>query len=143
MRVLRAIFFLGTIAILMPSPPEQAQRGSLMSSVNQVTAPQFIHAASRTVSDVGEFCGRQAMVCETAGFIASKLEAKAKYGVKLIYEWANEASGSPGAGQAFEESLSTASLTHVAADATLKSQNTLRVEDLIPVWRNPLPAKKS
>ena len=45
--------------------------------------------------DAGEFCGRQPMVCVTADFIATKLEAKAKYSAKLIYEWANEASSTP------------------------------------------------
>src|SRR5206468_10699727 len=96
MRMFRTIFFLGAVAILMPSPPQEATRGSLLSWSSDVSAPQVINAASRTVSDMGDFCGRQPIVCETAGFIATKLEAKAKYSAKLIYEWANEASSTPG-----------------------------------------------
>jgi hypothetical protein len=137
MRILRTIFFLGAIAILLPSPPEESRRSSLFASASQITAPEVIYAASRTASDVGDFCQRQPMVCETAGYIASKVEAKAKYSAKLIYEWANEASA-PGADQALDERLATASLTHVAANAAADSQNTLKVEDLIPEWRNPL-----
>jgi hypothetical protein len=142
MRVVRTIIILGAIAILMPSPPEESSRASLISSPPDITAPQFIHAASRAASDVGAFCGRQPTVCETAGFIAHKLEAKAKYSVKLIYEWANEASSAPLAQEAFEsDRLATASLP-VVADNAGPSQNTLKVEDLIPDWRDPEPGTK-
>jgi len=143
MRVFRTIFFLGAVALLMPSPPEEAKRGSLMSSASDVSVPQFINAASRTVSDAGEFCGRQPMVCVTADFIAGKLEAKAKYGAKIIYEWANEASSARGPREAFQNAPQQGNLPQVAANANEPWQNTLKVEDLIPDWRNPLPARKS
>jgi hypothetical protein len=114
-----------------------------MSSATDVTVPQFINAASRTVSDAGEFCGRQPIVCVTADFIAGKLEAKAKYSAKLIYEWANEASSTPTAREAALIAPQPARLPRLAADSGAPSQNTLKVEDLIPAWRNPLPARKS
>jgi hypothetical protein len=139
MRVFRTIFFLGAIAILMPSPPEDARRSSLVSSQSDFSAPEMINAASRTVSDMGDFCFRQPMVCATAGFIATKLEAKAKYSAKLIYEWANEASRPPGAR---EERLTTANLPRLASNSEEPPQSTLKVEDLIPDWRNPLAARK-
>jgi Family of unknown function (DUF5330) len=143
MRVFRSIFFLGAIAILLPSPPEEAKRGSLVSSMSEVSAPQMINAASRTVSDMSDFCFRQPTVCVTASFIATKLEAKAKYSAKLIYEWANEASSPPVSHEAFEaEGLTTASLPRVASNAGEPVQNTLKVEDLIPDWRDPLATKK-
>jgi Family of unknown function (DUF5330) len=144
MRVLRPLFFFGAIAILLPSPPGENGRSSLIASRSDISTPEIVHAASRTVSDVGDFCARQPMVCETAGFIATKLEAKAKYSAKLIYEWANEASSAPSGEDPFEtEALATASLPAVADNGGMPSQNTLRVEDLIPDWRDPLPARKS
>jgi len=144
MRIIRTIFFFGAIAILMPSPPEESGRASLMASASQVSTPEVIYAASRAVSDVGDFCGRQPLVCKTAGFIAHKLEAKAKYSAKLIYEWANEAGRPTGAQEALEvEHLATASLPKIADNAGEPPQNTLKVEDLIPDWRDPLPARKS
>ena len=143
MRVFRTVFFLCTVAILMPSPPEEATRTSPMSSAGDVSVPQFINAASRTVSDAGEFCGRQPMVCLTADFIAGKLEAKAKYSAKLIYEWANEASSTPRAREASLTAPEHARLPRLAANSRAPSQNTLKVEDLVPDWRNPLPPRKS
>jgi hypothetical protein len=131
MRIFRTIFFLSAIAILMPSPPEESGQNSLLASTTEVSAPEVIYAASRTASDVGDFCGRQPTVCRTAGFVASKLEAKAKYGTKLIYEWASEATNAPRSGPA------------VAPPPNAASQNTLTAEDLIPQWRNPLPSGKS
>src|SRR5437763_5688324 len=125
MRVFRTIFFLVAVALLMPSPPEEAKRGSLMSSASDVSVPQFINAASRTVSDAGEFCGRQPVVCVTADFIAGKLEAKAKYSAKLIYEWANEASSTPRAREASLSAPQHARLPRLAANSGAPSQNTL------------------
>jgi hypothetical protein len=143
MRIIRTILFVGAIAILMPSPPEENGRSSLISSASQISAPEVIYAASRTASDLGDFCGRQPMVCKTAGFIATKLEAKAKYSAKLIYEWANEASTPSVAREAFAvEHLATASLLKVADNSEARSQNTLKVEDLIPDWRDPLRPQK-
>ena len=131
MRIFRTIFFLSAIAILMPSPPEESGHSSLLTSTTEISAPEVIYAASRTASGVGDFCGRQPTVCRTASFIASRLESKAKYGAKLIYEWANEASSAP------RSRLASAPPSNQA------SQNTLTAEDLIPRWRNPLPSRKS
>jgi Family of unknown function (DUF5330) len=138
MRLFRMIFFLGAIAALMPSPPED--RGTTAIAAREVTAPEVLFVASRTASDLGGFCGRQAMVCETAGFIAAKLGAKAKYGARLIYEWANETSAP---GQRLEARLSTAGMPVLASNTVQAPQNTLTMEDLIPEWRDPSAPRKS
>jgi hypothetical protein len=140
MSIFRKIFFLGTLAVLMPSPPEDSQHS--LPTAGDVSTPQMIFAASRTASDLGGFCGRQPTVCTTAGFIASKLEAKAKYSAQLLYEWANEASSVPGTKEALGEFPSTASASQLAMESKRESQNTLTVQDLIPDWRNPLASKK-
>jgi hypothetical protein len=138
MRLFRTIFLLGALAAMLPSPPED--HGTTAIAVREVTAPEVIFVASRTASDLGGFCGRQAIACETAGLIAAKLEAKAKYGARLVYEWANETSGP---GQRTEAQLSTASLPGLASKAPEPPQNTLTMEDLIPEWRDPTGPRKS
>jgi hypothetical protein len=138
MRLIRTIFLLGALAALLPSPPED--HGTAAVAAREVTVPEVIFGASRTASDLGGFCGRQPMVCETAGFIAAKLEAKAKYGATLVYEWAGETSGP---GQRTEAQLSAASQPLLASSAAERTQNTLTMEDLIPEWRDPTGPRKS
>ncbi len=136
MRIIRTIFFLSAVAILLPTPPEENDRIST-TSLDDLSAPQVFTAATRTVSDMSGFCARQPVVCQTTGFIATKLQAKAKYSVKLIYEWANEAGSDYGQQQALDNGLTTASLPAFADAGSASSRNTLKVEDLIPSWRDP------
>ena len=104
------------------------------------------HTATQAVSDVASFCLRQPGVCETAGYIASRMEAKAKYSVKLLYEWANESAVAPEVPAAFEEAqtdpLATGSAPVVRLAAAGESQSTLKIEDLIPEWRGPVKPRK-
>ncbi|MFL5258538.1 MAG: DUF5330 domain-containing protein [Hyphomicrobiales bacterium] len=138
MRLFRTIFLLGALAALLPSPPEDHDTTAV--AAREVTAPEVISFASRTASDLGGFCGRQPMACETAGFIAAKLEAKATYGARLVYAWAE---GTSGPGQRIEARLSTASPPLLASSAAERPQNTLTMEDLIPEWRDPRRPRKS
>ena len=130
MRVLRTIFCLAVVTVLMPTPPEEMSQKSAATS-------ELLSAAVNTVADVHGFCSRQASVCDTANLVAAGLEAKAKYSVRLIYEWANESRGGNVPDQAFEaDRLPTASFEQVA-DYSEASRNTLRLDDLIPDWRDP------
>ena len=102
--------------------------------------------ATRTFSDLASFCARQPGVCETAGFVAHKLELKAKYGARLIYEWASEASSTPSAVPPElamgSDPIETATIKLAAAKRLPNnSQSTLRLDDIIPVWRDPGKAK--
>ena len=139
MRLFRSTFFLGAIWFLMPAPPESA----LKSAGITVNTPALLSAAASTVADLGAFCGRQPGVCETAGNVAGHLEARAKYGVRLIYDWAYEANKRP-LGKRIDElqaeaadAIETGSLSGVNV-----SQNTLTLEDYIPEWRGPESARK-
>src|SRR3954468_18235355 len=135
MRLFRTIFFLGVVAVLMPSPPEDRQNSA--EAERQLTTPEVVYVASRTASDLGGFCSREPMVCDTAGVIAAKLEAKAKYGARLIYEWANETSAPT---PRIETDLSTPSLPLGEPPV---SQNTLTREDFLPEWRDPNRPRRS
>lgn len=145
MRFFRTIILLTGIAVLMPSPPESENSGAVILAGNAAETAGLVKAASQAVSDAASFCSRQPGVCRTAGYVAGKLEAKAKYGVRLIYEWASEANGEPAVSPYADQAdaadpIETGSM--VAAVASGQSQSTLMIEDLLPEWRGALPPKK-
>jgi Family of unknown function (DUF5330) len=136
MRIVRTLFILAAAVLLIPSPPDD---GSMIT--DDPSTPQMLGAAFSTVADMRGFCGRQPGVCETAGFVAGKLEAKAKHGVRLIYEWANEGASEPTVLPTeadASDAIQTGSTTMAAA---APQQSTLTLEDLIPEWRGPAPKK--
>ena len=137
MRIFRTPILIGGVGLLLPSPPEsgagpQAQATPMTS---------YFVSATSTVADVAGFCTRQPHVCETAGALARSFEAKAKYGVVLLYDWASKsndaANGLPLGHQA---SVADPMLTGTLKSATA-GPSTLRVEDLIPEWRGPVAHK--
>ena len=147
MRIVRTIIVLAGIAAFMPSLPEDVNQAEPSVASNEVSDAGYLDVATNTFSDLASFCARQPGVCETAGFVAHKLELKAKYGVRLIYEWANEANTTP----TFQpevangsDPIKTGSMKLASAKRLPQSsQSTLRLNDLIPVWRRPVSAKTS
>ena len=147
MRIIRTIIVLSGVAAFMPSAPEDMNQDAPSVASAEDSDTGYLEVASNTFSDLASFCARQPGVCETAGFVAHKLELKAKYGVRLIYDWANEAS-TPSAVQPKladgSDPIETASMKLASAKRLPKnSQSTLRLEDLLPVWRGPASAKTS
>lgn len=139
---------MAAVAVLAPSPPDDEIARLIAQDEEGPSAFQMISAAGQTVADLGSFCARQPGVCETAQYVAVRLEAKAKYSVRLLYNWANEASsGTAGKSHPIQadgaERLITGSTIKLAsAEESKPSQNTLKLEDLIPQWRGPAPVKK-
>lgn len=149
MRIIKTGLFLTVLAVLAPSPPESEIARLVQQGGQGPSAFQMISAAGQTFADVSGFCARQPGVCQTAQYVAVRLEAKAKYSVRLLYNWANEASAGP-AGVAVpvqadgSDSVVTTSSTIklASSDDAQSSQSTLKLEDLIPQWRGPAPVKK-
>ncbi len=149
MRIFRTILVLTGITVFMPSPPEDVTQAGQSVAAAKNSDSGYFDVATNTFSDLAAFCERQPGVCETAGFVAHKLELKAKYGVRLIYEWASEAntlssssvqpSIAKGSDPIETGSTKLASVKKTAPD----SQSTLRLGDLIPVWRGPTSPKTS
>ena len=149
MRIIRTIMLLSGITVFIPSPPDDDSQARQSAAGAKASDASYIAVATNTFSDLAAFCERQPGVCETAGFVAHKLELKAKYGVRLIYDWANEANPAPsssiqpdladGTDPIKTGSVKLASTKQLAP----ASQSTLRLEDLIPVWRGPVSAKIS
>jgi hypothetical protein len=148
MRIFRTLMLLAGVTAFMPSPPEDKSLDVAMVEMANVEETGIISSATTAISDLAGFCGRQPGVCETAGYVANRLEAKAKYSVRLIYEWAAESSAeprtSPFPNQAdATDPMATGSTRALMADGTaVKGQSTLRLDDLIPEWRGPLPRQK-
>jgi Family of unknown function (DUF5330) len=148
MRIIKTGLFLTALAALAPSPPESEVASLVRQGGQGPSGFQMVSAAGQAFGDVSGFCARQPGVCETAQYVAVRLEAKAKYSVRLLYNWANEASSGPGgmsspAQANGSDSIATGSTIKLASsDAPQFSQNTLKLEDLIPQWRGPTPVKK-
>ena len=147
MRILRTIIVLTGIAVFIPSPPEDMDQAAPSVASSEASDTGYFEVATNTFSDLASFCARQPGVCETAGFVAHKLELKAKYGVRLIYDWANEANTTPADQPDFakgSDPIETGSMKLASAKRLPQnSQSTLRLHDLIPVWRSPVSAKTS
>jgi hypothetical protein len=148
MRIIRTLLILTGVGIALPSPPESAVK--TVSDQPQVSGPNLVSSAALTVADLVGFCQRQPEVCQTAGRVTGHLEAKIKYTVRLIYEWAND-NGTAGTSDTAPatmasdtlETSSTAEAARPLANAAADGQSTLRLEDLSPAWRLPSPPKKS
>ena len=146
MRIIRTIIVLSGIAAVMPSAPEDVNQAGPAMASTEVSDTGYLEVATSTFSDLASFCARQPGVCETAGFVAHKLELKAKYGVRLIYEWANEANTTPVVQPEIADGsdpIETGSMKLLGKKLPQNSQSTLRLGDLIPVWRGPASAKTS
>lgn len=138
MKIIRTLVIVTVGAFLLPSPPESQQA--------QVTpTPQLMAAAASAASDVGSFCSRQPAVCSTASNLAGTLEAKARYSIKLLYEWANKddaAALPPKLGAVQTDALLKQASFQMASADVVPSQNTLKIEDIIPEWRDPLAVQR-
>jgi hypothetical protein len=87
MRLIRtSVILLGLLA-LIPNPPVDKNAPPDAAPSNWA----LMSAASSAFQDVKTFCTRQASVCDTADYLITRVEVKAKYGFKLVYEWANSA----------------------------------------------------
>ncbi len=144
MSIIKASFVMALVVFLMPSPPDNGQNAGMQGQQQLPSQVNLVSAASNTVTDLHSFCQRQPGVCQTAGYLMWKAEAKVKYSVKLIYEWANQGPVAgdtlPGyANQAVVvDPMTTGSTRMIAAnDVKAPSQNTLKLQDLIPTWRGP------
>jgi len=90
-----------TAFVLMPMPPAE-QDATAPQPVAAVQAEDVLSVAFGTFTDLASFCVRQPQTCEAMASLAAIAQAKAKYSVRLAYEWANQrdAGEQPGAAPA-------------------------------------------
>jgi hypothetical protein len=146
MRLIRTIILLTGAGLLLPSPPSDPLLGAGDADATTVSAMEMLSSATSAFSDVAGFCGRQPAACETAAYVAAHLEAKAKYSARLVYEWATEGEQPAGhvvipvQAQQQADPLRTGSPAPLELTRAAANQSTLRLDDLIPAWRGPVPA---
>ena len=163
--------------VLMPMPPAE-QNANAPQPAAAVQTEDIVSVAFGTFTDLASFCVRKPQTCEAMASIAAVAQAKAKYSIRLAYEWANGREGDahspaatttgtqplpaavqpvpsmPAAGGADAEEASTTILKQSSVDplvtgsnsrvaANEEGTNSLRLDDLIPEWRGPAPARES
>jgi len=150
MSIIKATFVVALVVFLMPSPPQNTSTLAVKAQQPGSRQVDLVSAASNTVADVSTFCQRQPQVCKTARYLMWKFEAKAKYGVRLVYEWANEPPASAEMPKGYSnqavvvDPLITGSTRRMASNETsATSKNTLSLRDLIPAWHGPRSNKAS
>ena len=109
MGIFKTTLVLGAIFALMPSPPNTGAP-TKGEAGQDPGAFGYAVAAVEAFSDVKGFCLRKPLVCDAAGHVAVKIEAKAKYSVRLIYEWANDAKAEVKQGAKDLDSVETGSI---------------------------------
>ncbi|MGH6906746.1 MAG: DUF5330 domain-containing protein [Aestuariivirga sp.] len=134
MRIFRTLVLLTGIAVFLPSPPDDGAQNEPTQAAAEISTFGLIGGATSAFADAASFCTRQAEACRVAGSVAGKLGAKAKYSVRLIYEWASEPNAET------SDPIKTGSTAVVPGG---NGQSSLRLDDLIPPWREPAAAKKS
>jgi hypothetical protein len=143
MGIIRTSLLVLAVAIMLPSPPEVRPHAQ---SAQTAPATEFVGAAIEAVVDLDPFCAPREEVCETAGYLLGRLEAKARYNIELLYDWASSdhagEAASPMANQAYADSIMTESASRLLGRKSA-SHNTLRLDDLIPAWRGPPGSTKS
>jgi Family of unknown function (DUF5330) len=139
MKIIRAAIYLGVLAFLLPAPPEDPapQHATLGTAAMAPTASggDLFAAAVRAVDDVSGFCTRQPAACDTAHALLLKLEAKAKYTMRLLYQWAETPKPPPAAST--EARLGDPITTSTVAGSERPASDALLPADLRPKWRAP------
>jgi hypothetical protein len=131
MFLLKLAFWLGLVILLLPA--ERTQRAG---PAPQIGAADAVSAATAAVSDLRQFCARQAEACAVGSQAAHAFGEKAQAGAKLLYEFLSERLG-PKASAAASKSPERPAQSGKAKP----SQHTLTPSDLAPAWRGPPPRK--
>jgi Family of unknown function (DUF5330) len=119
--LLRMAFWLGLVLVLLPSA------GTEPTPKTQVGTVEAVSAARAAISDLRNFCERQAEACSVGSHAAIVIGHRAQAGAKMLYEFLNEQLG--------PQPTETVGSTGKPAPA----QGTLTSEDRAPTWRAQQP----
>ena len=131
MGLIRKALVVGGLFLALPSPP--APLGADGQPSMQSSTFAAFTAAADTFADFKGFCERRPQACITGQYLAAVFEGKARYGVHLIYEWAN-----PQAAQDTQQTATTLPLAKPDTKAkpqlrlaTLNDSKPKSIEDLL------------
>lgn len=146
MRILRTLILLGAAGLFLPSPPDDTS--SPEAGAEGPSAFEMMSSAGATAADAASFCSRQPEVCAVGGYLAGQLERKLLYSASLLWGWAWEetpsSTGAGGTGGVIIMSVAgdvPGPPPTNASNPQAQGNSTLRLDDLIPEWRGPLPKK--
>lgn len=165
MFLIRSAFWITVVLLLLPTDDKPAQKSAQATAKPQtISTSQALGAARETLGDISGFCERNPSVCSASGAAFDVLQRKAKYAVRMIYNWANsdpatqhqkpqqsamilnnivgfkQAKSKPMALVRVSENVSPAKAHIVRPRPRPKrptSQNTLQIQDLVPTWVGP------
>ena len=127
MFLLRMAFWLGLVLVLLPTGGSEPVRGP------HVGAADAVSAASAAVSDMRQFCARQAEACTVGSQAAVSLGHRAQAGAKMLYEFLTERFAPHETGSVSGTGKAAAAGTH----------DTLTPADHTPAWRGPAPRREA
>jgi hypothetical protein len=121
--LIRSAFWLSIVVMLLPTPQ------SMKAPESNIGATQAITAASATVSDMRQFCGRQPEACDVGSAALTQFGHKAQASAKWLYEFLTEKLG--------DQTASVKTAPKAIPVEVDSSQNTLTQSDTTPAWRGP------
>jgi len=148
MFLFRTLFWLSVVVLLLPADKAGEAKPEATVGRPAVSTVDALYAARDTMHDMTRFCDRNPMVCDTGNKAFGLFAEKAKSGARMLYDWAAQNA----AGEAIElpKEVDAGYRKMSAADANIitgstgstkassgGSQNTLRPQDLVPVWGGP------
>ena len=125
MFLLRTTFWLSVVLLVLPISTSQPK-----NEEPQFSTIPAVSAAGAAVSDMGNFCSRQADACAVGSQVLVHLGHKAQAGAKMLYEF-------------FTEKKDSSAKHGITTTGSVPSQNTLTAKDLAPAWRGPAPQKEA
>jgi Family of unknown function (DUF5330) len=171
MFLLRSAFWITVVLLLLPADDQPAQKDAQTKFKPQtITTTQALGAAQETLSDFSGFCERNPSVCIAGETAFEVLQRKAKYAVRIVYNWANSdtlrqshkpqhsvlnlsepkglmlTSNKPEKFLRVSENVRPHRSDIVRPRQRPKrpvSQNTLKIKDLVPTWRGPKPSTRA
>jgi hypothetical protein len=122
--LLRMTFLLAVILALLPSGGAKHDTAAPSARVG---ASDAVSAATATVSDMWQFCTRQAHACEIGSHAAVAFGSRAEAGARMVYDFISERAAP----------RDTGSIDARPANAANASHDTLTAADITPAWRGP------
>lgn len=129
--LVKAAFWLTIVVLLLPGDEKRPT-----AQAPEVGATQAVSAAGAAMSDMRQFCSRQAEACAVGSQTAVAFGHKAQAGAKMLYEFLNDRLGPAGTG-----SVAKPAGRPAVSGAAQPSQHTLTPDDLLPAWRWPEPRR--
>jgi len=136
MFLVRVAFWLGVVLVLLPSGGAR-ETSNATTQGSAISATEAVSAASATVSDMRNFCGRQPDACAVGAQAATSLGQRAQAGAKMLYDFLSERYGPQPTTGSVGSSSKSAGVT-----AGKPSQHTLTASDIAPAWRGPQPQRR-